>query len=150
MSPAVEISVRAARWQEEEGAIAQVRRRVFIQEQGVPEAMEWESEDAACQWFVAVAPEREGEGVVVLACGRLTAEGRIGRMAVLAPWRRCGVGSALLAAILEAARARGLDHVFLSAQTHALAFYERFGFRAQGDEYLDAGIPHQTMTLDLT
>lgn len=146
MSPAVDISVRTARWQADENAIAQLRRRVFIQEQGVPEAMEWEPQDAACQWFVAVAPGEEG----VVACGRLTAEGRIGRMAVLAPWRRRGVGSALLAVILEAARARGLDRVFLSAQTHAQGFYTRFGFRAQGDEYLDAGIPHQTMTLDLT
>lgn len=136
--------VRIAHWREDEAAIAQVRRSVFIAEQGVPEALEWEVQDAACLWLVAL-----DAGGGIIACVRLTAEGRIGRMAVLPPWRRRGVGSALLGAILEAARARGLAQVFLSSQTHALGFYGRFGFRAQGSEYLDAGIPHQTMTLEL-
>ncbi len=76
--------VRAADWREDEAAIARVRRHVFIDEQGVPEALEWEDRDAACLWLVAFDAE---DGII--ACGRLTTEGRIGRMAVLPPWRRC-------------------------------------------------------------
>jgi predicted GNAT family N-acyltransferase len=70
-------------------------------------------------------------------------------MAVLKTWRGQGVGSALLAAAIEAARSRGLERVDLSAQTHAIAFYAGHGFTATGPEYLDAGIPHRTMHLEL-
>ena len=142
MTPA--FLVRPARWQADEAAIARVRRAVFIEEQGVPEALEWEAWDGNCAWFVAEA----GEGTII-GIGRLTPEGRVGRMAVLLQWRGRGVGSALLAASLSEARGRGQRRVELSAQSRAVPFYERHGFSAIGDEYLDAGIPHRTMTLEL-
>lgn len=142
MTPA--FLVRPARWQGDEAAIARVRRMVFIEEQGVPEALEWESRDGDCAWFVAEA----GEGTII-GIGRLTPEGRVGRMAVLPEWRGRGVGSALLVAALTEARGRGQRRVELSAQSRAVPFYLRHGFCALGDEYLDAGIPHRTMTLEL-
>jgi predicted GNAT family N-acyltransferase len=55
------------------------------------------------------------------------------------------VGSALLQALMDAARARGDRVVMLNAQTHALPFYARFGFIAEGEEFDDAGIPHRAM-----
>jgi predicted GNAT family N-acyltransferase len=133
--------VRAADWKLDEIAIARVRREVFIEEQGVPEALEWEPQDAQCHWFVALADH------VLIGIVRLVDTGRIGRMAVLSAWRRRGVGSALLAAVLLAARERGLNQVHLSAQRHAIAFYARHGFIVEGPEYLDAGIPHRSMHL---
>jgi predicted GNAT family N-acyltransferase len=136
--------VRAADWNLDAAAIAAVRRSVFIDEQGVPEAMEWESIDPLCHWFVATTPGQRVIGIV-----RLTDAGRIGRMAVLPDWRRCGVGRALLTAVLEAARGLGFGRVHLSAQTHALPFYAAHGFSAEGPEYQDAGIPHRSMNLDL-
>jgi len=136
--------VRAADWKHDEAAIAEVRRKVFIEEQGVPEAFEWEAADPLCHWFVAMSPEQEVIGIV-----RLTAAARIGRMAVLPAWRRRGVGRVLLDAVLHAALVLGFGRVQLSAQTHAIAFYARRGFIAQGPEYLDAGIPHRSMTLNL-
>ena len=120
-----------------------MRRTVFILEQGVPEALEWESRDPACLWCVAQAHET---GIIGIA--RLTPEGRIGRMAVLPSWRRRGVGSALLQAVLRTARDRGWNRIELSAQTHAMPFYARHGFVGVGPDYLDAGIPHQTMILE--
>ena len=142
MTPA--FLVRPARWQADEAAIARVRRAVFIEEQGVPEALEWESWDGDCAWFVA-----EDAGNTIVGIGRLSPEGRVGRMAVLPEWRGRGVGSALLVAALTEARGRGQRRVELSAQSRAVPFYERHGFSAIGDEYLDAGIPHRTMTLEL-
>ena len=136
--------VRAADWNHDEAAIAAIRRKVFIEEQGVPEALEWEEIDPLCHWFVALSPEREIVGIV-----RLTEASRIGRMAVLPEWRRRGVGRALLDRALDAALALGLARVQLSAQIHAIPFYARRGFVAAGPEYLDAGIPHRTMTMDL-
>ena len=143
MSPA--FSVRPARWEVDENAIARVRRAVFIEEQGVPEALEWEARDAECLWHVACDDKGDAIGIV-----RLTPQGRIGRMAVAKPWRGLGVGSALLAAVIDAARARGQLLLELSAQTHAISFYARHGFTATGPEYLDAGIPHRTMSLGVT
>lgn len=136
--------VRAADWKYDEAAIARVRRDVFIVEQGVPEALEWESIDPECAWFVALGPDQQVIGIV-----RLIDAGRIGRMAVMPDWRRCGVGRALLDAALNAAQALGFNQVQLSAQSHAIPFYARRGFIAEGPEYLDAGIPHRTMMLKL-
>jgi len=72
-------------------------------------------------------------------------DGHIGRMAVLKYWRGRGVGSAILAELIEAAREKGCDSAILDAQTHALKFYARFGFEIVSDEFMDAGIPHRTM-----
>lgn len=133
--------VRPAHWHTDEAAIARVRRRVFIEEQAVPEGLEWEALDPECTWFVAATSDGEIVGIV-----RLTPDARIGRMAVLASWRRQGVGAALLASALEAARRQGFSGVRLSAQTHALPFYARYGFQPEGEIYQDAGIPHLAMT----
>ena len=64
-------------------------------------------------------------------------------------WRGRGVGAALLRALLEQARALGYPAVELHAQTHALAFYEKFGFAAYGEEFDECGIQHRTMRLAL-
>lgn len=135
--------VRPAEWSRDEAAIANLRREVFIAEQHVPESLEWEADDAQHQWFVAES--RLG----LIAIARLTATGRIGRMAVRRPFRGKGVGTALLQAALAAARLAGMPRVHLSAQTHAEGFYARQGFVAEGDVYQDAGIPHRTMYLDI-
>lgn len=136
--------VRPADWKHDEAAIAEVRRKVFIEEQGVPDALEWESIDPACHWFGAVSPTWQVIGIV-----RLTDAAKIGRMAVMPYWRRRGVGRALLDAALNGALALGFGQVQLSAQIHAIPFYARRGFVAEGPEYMDAGIPHRTMTLNL-
>lgn len=133
--------VRPANWSTDEAAIAHVRRVVFIEEQAVPEGLEWEALDPECAWFVACASDGEIVGIV-----RLTPDARIGRMAVLTAWRRQGVGAALLASALDAARRQGHSSVRLSAQTHALPFYARYGFQPEGEIYQDAGIPHLAMT----
>lgn len=140
-NPAFEVS--PASWPGDAQSIAEIRRRVFIQEQGVPEDLEWEARDGDCDWFVA----RAGEAIVGIA--RLTPDAHVGRMAVLPAWRGMGIGSALLQAVLQCARHKGLTKVTLHAQTHALPFYARMGFRVVGEVFMEAGIPHRRMTLDL-
>jgi len=143
MTTTAAFSIRPADWARDEMSIAQLRREVFIDEQRVPEALEWEAIDAACRWFVA----ESDAGIVGIA--RLLPDGRIGRMAVSLAWRRKGIGSDLLNAAMQAAFESGLNRVALSAQVHAIPFYARAGFQVQGPEYLDAGIPHRTMTREL-
>ena len=138
-------AVREVPWTEAADTLAAIRRQVFIVEQQVPEALEWDGLDADAVHLLATSASGDAIG-----CARLLAEGRIGRMAVLEAWRRRGVGHALLQAAIAACRARGWHDITLSAQTHALAFYARAGFVVCSDEYLDAGIPHRDMKLNLS
>jgi predicted GNAT family N-acyltransferase len=93
-----------------------------------------------------LAETAAGEAV---GTARLLPDAHIGRMAVLPAWRKRGVGGILLVELMVAARERGQDAVELSAQTHAIGFYRRFGFEVFGGEYMDAGIPHRMMRCSL-
>lgn len=122
-------------------ALHGVRHQVFVQEQGVPAALERDALDAVC--VHALARDAQGEPI---GTGRLLPDGRIGRMAVLAAWRGRGVGEALLQELVQAATEAGLAHVHLHAQLPAQAFYARQGFLPGGAELVEAGIVHQPMT----
>ena len=136
----VAFTITETDWARDAARLAAIRRAVFIDEQGVPEALEWDVHDAAALHLLALA----GDGTPI-GCARLLPDGHVGRMAVLPAWRRQGVGQALLAAVMDAAQARGLTTFRLSAQTHAAGFYARAGFVVVGDEYEEAGIPHVAM-----
>jgi predicted GNAT family N-acyltransferase len=127
-------------WARDEARLSCIRRAVFIDEQGVPEDLEWDADDAGSLHFLVI----DGAGQAI-GCARLLPDGHVGRMAVLPPWRERGVGRALLAAAVEAARMHGHTMLRLSAQTHAADFYARAGFVAIGAEYEEAGIPHIAM-----
>ncbi|MDN3556346.1 GNAT family N-acetyltransferase [Halomonas maura] len=126
-------------WQALGEAAGEIRRRVFIEEQAVPRDEEWDGRDPGCVHFLALVDGR------ALGTARLLPDGHIGRVAVLAEARGLGIGVALMEAAVEAACRRGFTAVELAAQTHALVFYERLGFRAEGEVFLDAGIPHRNM-----
>jgi predicted GNAT family N-acyltransferase len=116
-----------------------IRDEVFVREQDVPVDLEHDAEDATCTHVLACV-----DGVPA-ATGRILADGRIGRMAVLAPYRGHGVGRAVLDALLRVAAERGLAETWCSAQITAAGFYERAGFKAEGPLYEEAGITHQRM-----
>lgn len=138
-----EVTLQQGSW-DELGAIAgEIRRLVFIEEQAVPVEEEWDGLDPDCLHILA------WHGSKALGTARLLPDGHIGRVAVLAEARGLGIGVALMQATIEAARSHGHAHVELAAQTHALPFYERLGFVAFGDEFIDAGIPHRNMRLPL-
>ncbi len=139
MTARSQISVRTADWNVDRAALRVVREQVFVREQAVPIELEWDEFDALCQHVVA---EVAGQAI---GTGRLLPDGHIGRMAVLQTWRGRGVGSALLDALLRLARDRGIPRVRLNAQSRAVAFYRRHGFVAEGEEFIEAGIPHRSM-----
>ncbi len=131
--------VRRADWGVDRVALRAVRDLVFVEEQGVPLALEHDDEDATA--FHLLAEDRDGS---TIGTGRLLATGQIGRMAVVPRWRNRGVGRALLSALLAEAEARGIAP-FLNAQHTAVRFYAGFGFEATGPEFLEAGIRHRRM-----
>lgn len=138
--------VEPADWSTDRSALRQVRDVVFVQEQAVPVEEEWDDLDPSCKHVLA----RSDDGTPV-GTGRLTPRRSIGRMAVLSSWRGQGVGAAILQALVDRARDLGWNEVSLNAQVHAIGFYERFGFRAVGEVFMEAGIAHRRMTcvLDL-
>ena len=137
-------TTRLCTWQDAEAALRAVRTQVFIQEQQVPEALEWDDADALAIHGLASDAEARAIGTARLILHDGVAH--IGRMAVLPQWRGCGVGRSLLQLMLETAQARGGLSVFLNAQTSAVGFYTQAGFVVEGAEFLDAGIPHRRMT----
>ena len=135
-------TIRRASWSADEARLKQVRHRVFVLEQSVPEALEWDRIDPVCQHWIAEAPDG-----TPLGTARLLENGQIGRMAVLPEWRGQGVGRALLKQVIEAAAERGHKAVFLHAQLSAEAFYLKAGFTPEGQVFEEAGIPHRTLRM---
>ena len=92
------------------------------------------------QYAGTVSAKRDAVGT-----GRLEPTGKIGRVAVLPQYRGTGAGVAVMRRLVELAGGRGFTEVYLNAQTYARGFYERLGFRAEGPEFDEVGIPHQRM-----
>jgi len=145
--------VRVAEDPADREACFTVRKEVFVGEQGVPEDIEYDAYDAVAVHVLAVREDGvplgtgrllHGEAAAGKTGGDVTV-GSLGRLAVTQAARGLGVGAALVRAVEDAARARGLVAVDLHAQTHALGFYERLGYMAYGPEFPDAGIPHRAM-----
>lgn len=134
-----EFKIKTATWPDDLATLKAIRFEVFVEEQRVPADEEVDAFDPLSIHAIAWA------NGTAAACGRLLPDGHIGRMAVRKPYRRLGVGAMVLQHLLERARQRGDREVVLSAQTHALGFYEKFGFTAEGGEYLDCNIPHRDM-----
>lgn len=135
--------VREAHWQRESAGLMALREQVFIREQQVPREIEMDGLD---EQAVHVVVEAGGKPI---AYGRLLPDGRIGRMAVLPEHRGQGLGRKVLDKLIELARGRGMERVYLHAQTHALAFYQRAGFVEDGPAFREAGIDHVAMQLPL-
>ncbi len=138
------LRIECLAWPQAEQWAAPIRNDVFVEEQGVPAHLELDGADADCTHVLAF--DRDGQAI---ATARLMPDGRIGRMAVRRAWRGHGVGSALLHALLEQAARQGMARVYLHALRQACGFYARHGFVTDGDAYLEAGLTHQTMVLEL-
>ena len=124
-----------------------LRRAVFIEEQGVAEADEIDDKDGEAIHLLATVDGLPMGSARLLLSGET---GKIGRVCVLPVARGTGLGAALMrAAVSELRGQTGITRAKLGAQTHALGFYERLGFVAEGPVYDDAGIPHRDMVMVL-
>jgi predicted GNAT family N-acyltransferase len=137
------IQVEQTNWTTSEQILSDIRAQVFIEEQQVPVEEEFDDLDLSASHWIAW-----GENQTPMGVARLVGN-RIGRMAVLPAYRGKGVGSALLRAILAHAISQKLAKLELSAQLHAVGFYENNGFEVTGNEFMDVGIAHVPMAMDL-
>ncbi len=128
-----------------------IRRRVFIEEQHVPEEIEMDEDDAHAFHALAIL---DGKPV---GCGRFVAQGhevnpgevKIGRMAVLPDLRTHGIGREILIFLMCIARERGYRHAVLHAQMTAEGFYLKNGYLPIGEVFEEAGIAHRRMEREL-
>ena len=135
------IQVIKTNWRAHGDQLKEIRHRVFIEEQNVPEAMEWEEADLHAQHFLAMENQRP------IGTARLLATGQVGRMAVLKPHRQQGIGNQLIKACIATASQQQFSGLYLHAQTSAIDFYKKYGFQLEGETFDEAGIAHCKMRL---
>jgi predicted GNAT family N-acyltransferase len=117
-----------------------IRTRVFVAEQNVPVEEERDSFEESARHFLALwRGDAAGTARAIVKEAGLV---KIGRVAVLPPYRKFGLGAALMRAV-EAEFAGASFQ--LDAQLQAMEFYEKLGYVAEGPVFDDAGIPHRTM-----
>lgn len=138
-----QVSIKRVTWQQAESDLRNVRTIVFIEEQSVTPEFEWDDIDSGAVHLLAMHEKQ------AIGCLRIIHYEKIGRMAVLKPWRGLGVGKMLLSEAIKICALQGSKQVDLSAQTHAIHFYQQVGFQIVSGEYTDVQIPHVDMRLCL-
>jgi predicted GNAT family N-acyltransferase len=138
-----QVKIKQVIWQKAESELRAIRTPVFIEEQFVTHEFEWDEIDANAVHLLATFDNQP------IACLRIIHYQKIGRMAVIKQWRGKGLGAALLREAIDICKKQGSKSICLSAQTHAINFYLKAGFKQASDEYTDVDIPHIDMQLDL-
>jgi predicted GNAT family N-acyltransferase len=137
------MEVKIALTEQEKKDAFSVRREVFIVEQGVPEEEEIDQfEEEATHIVLYDGDQPVGAGRFRLVDGY----GKVERICVLPSYRNKGAGKLIMEAIEHIAKERSIDKLKLNAQTHAEPFYKKLGYETVSDVFMEAGIPHVTMT----
>jgi len=136
----VEFEIQQVDWETARESLYAVRHEVFVIGQQVPEEYEVDGNDADCTHFLALDSLGKPIGT-----SRVLADGHIGRVAVLEPWRGKGVGRALMLASIQRVSELGLPQALLDSQITAAEFYQKLGFEPYGEEFLECSIPHIAM-----
>ena len=139
----MKVEVRTGEWGKVAKPAAKVRDAVFIAEQGISEALEHDGRDGEFLHVVLFAD------AVPVAAGRMSPEGKIGRVAVLSPYRRKGLGKKVMAVLERLAMERGLPEVLVHAQAAALPFYRALFYTVCGPPFCEAEIVHYRMRKSL-
>jgi predicted GNAT family N-acyltransferase len=141
-----DIRIAKIRSEHEKAQVMELRRIVFIDEQGVSEEEELDAHDNDSDHYLLECENIPAGAARVRYMADHTA--KIERVAILLKFRNRGLGKKLMFFILEDIKNSGKAHsAVLGAQTHAIPFYEALGFEIYSEEYLDAGIPHKDMKL---
>jgi len=140
------MKVMVAETEQERNDVYNVRRQVFIIEQGVPEEIEVDDKEAESIHFIAYDKEQ------AVGAGRLRVEGLQGkaeRVCVLSEQRGKGIGVEIMRGMERYCLENGLHTLKLNAQIQAESFYKRIGYTTVSDTFYDANILHVTMNKQL-
>lgn len=136
------ILIKKADWVSDNTKLKYLRRKVFIEEQGVAEELEWDTMDETAFHCLAYIDDKP------VGTARLQFDGQIGRMAVLKKYRNKGIGKKLLKYLINYHQSQSKTAITIHAQSQAIEFYKKIGFIKKGDEFMEAGIPHFIMSLN--
>lgn len=126
-----------------------IRKTVFVEEQGVPLEDEFDQFDTlngTCEHVLAYI---DGESIGTGRVRVLDGKGKLERICILEPYRKSGVGQKIINSLEEISRDKGLIQVKLHGQSQAKGFYEKLGYSAASDEFMEDGIPHFLMIKEL-
>lgn len=135
--------IKQGHWDQLQQDAKLIRTQVFICEQCITEADEWDDQDVISQHFVIYDQYQP------IATTRLLENNSVGRVAVLKAYRGQGLGQMIMLEIIGYAQKQRRSVLTLSSQVHAISFYEKLGFTVQGNSYDECGIPHIEMTMSL-
>lgn len=133
------MEVNIVAWEDEESALRYIRQKVFVEEQQVPEALEWDATDKVALHLLAREDSRP------VACARIERDGKLGRLAVLKENRQQGWGARILKAAEAFLLKEKLAKIYLNSQANSYRFYFNKGYRPCDEMFWDAGIPHIRM-----
>jgi predicted GNAT family N-acyltransferase len=122
--------------------VYRIRDEVFVDEQALTDDARTDPDDHRSFHYLALLGDQP------VGTGRLTLfghEAQVAWVAVRQPWRKHGIGKALMLSIIERAKMESATHIVLNAQTHAIHFYANLGFNVVGGEFFMSGIGHQVM-----
>lgn len=139
------INIQRVSWSDQQPALQQIRHRVFVVGQAVPEELEWDEFDASYQHLLATISDTDTPEIA--GCCRISPQGKIGRVAVLSQHRGQKLGATLMTEALNYCKDLNLNPS-LDAQTQVTGFYRNLGFIASGQPFDDACIPHIHMIMD--
>ena len=136
------MEVRRAKTEKQIKDALQVRYKVFVEEQGVPEEIELDGLDEEANHFVLYHQKKP------IGAGRLRVSGTVGkveRICVLTPYRKQGFGKLIMDAIEQSSPQIGVSKLTLHAQSHAVPFYLQLGYEITSEPFIEAGIEHVSM-----
>lgn len=126
-----------------------VRKKVFVEEQGVPLILELDEFDEESTHFVVYDEENHPVGAGRMR-GLIHAHGKVERICILTEHRGKHVGNLIMHTIEEYAKEQSMKKLILNAQSYAVPFYEKLGYVVTSPEFMDADIPHRAMEKKLS
>jgi predicted GNAT family N-acyltransferase len=137
-----EYSIQLADWSKDSQRLTALRHEVFVEEQKVPIEIEIDEMDSQCLHIKACLDDGQ-----IIGTARLLPDHYVGRMCVAKDYRHQGIAGAMLEFIIQHAKDQNIKSLHLNAQISALPLYEKFGFVANSDIFIEAGIQHRHMSL---
>ena len=123
-------------WQKSSNEILEIRHRVFMIEQHIRDNVLCDLEDNDC--FHVIVKNTDGD---IVAAGRITEQGRIGRIAVLLPYRGSGIGTKLFKKLIQIGKSHNINDISLNAELGDHRFYNLQKFTSAGPVFMKQGVP---------
>ncbi len=127
----------------------EIRRKVFVEEQGVSENEEWDGLDEEVVHFIAEWRDKPVGAVRVRFLGQERRIAKIERLAILKRYRGRGFGENIMHHVVEYVCNDNAAETMLHAQSYLVAFYKKLGFELCSEKFIEAGISHVKMTMQL-